>query len=45
MGATMVDLGTGKGAVSDQNGNVTMAIDTRGAMPCDSVLSGWRVWM
>ena len=26
MGATMVDLGTGKGAVSDQNGNVTMAI-------------------
>ncbi len=26
MGATMVDLGTGKGAVSDQAGNVTMAI-------------------
>jgi len=26
MGATMVDLGTGKGAVSDQNGNVTMAL-------------------
>ena len=26
MGATMVDLGTGKGAVSDQGGNVTMAI-------------------
>jgi hypothetical protein len=26
MGATMVDLGTGKGAASDQNGNVTMAI-------------------
>jgi len=27
MGATMVDLGTGKGAVSDQAGNVTMAIE------------------
>ncbi len=27
MGATMVDLGTGKGAVSDQGGNVTMAIE------------------
>jgi len=27
MGATMVDLGSGKGAVSDQNGNVTMAIE------------------
>ena len=27
MGATMVDLGTGKGAASDQNGNVTMAIE------------------
>lgn len=26
MGATMVDMGTGKGAVSDQNGNVTMAL-------------------
>ncbi|MCD4711531.1 MAG: carboxypeptidase-like regulatory domain-containing protein, partial [Bacteroidales bacterium] len=26
MGATMVDLGSGKGAVSDQNGNVTMAL-------------------
>jgi len=26
MGATMVDLGTGKGAVSDQDGNVTMAL-------------------
>ncbi|MBE9517763.1 MAG: TonB-dependent receptor, partial [Bacteroidetes bacterium] len=26
MGATMVDLGTGKGAVSDQGGNVTMAL-------------------
>jgi hypothetical protein len=26
MGATMVDLGTGKGAVSDQNGNVSMAL-------------------
>jgi len=26
MGATMVDLGTGKGAASDQGGNVTMAI-------------------
>jgi len=26
LGATMVDLGTGKGAVSDQGGNVTMAI-------------------
>ena len=27
MGATMVDLGTGKGAVSDQGGNVTMALE------------------
>ena len=27
LGATMVDLGTGKGAVSDQNGNVTMALE------------------
>jgi hypothetical protein len=27
MGATMVDLGTGKGAASDQNGNVTMAVE------------------
>jgi hypothetical protein len=26
MGATMVDLGTGKGSVSDQNGNVVMAL-------------------
>ncbi len=26
MGATMVDLGSGKGSVSDQNGNVTMAL-------------------
>ena len=26
MGATMVDLGSGKGAVSDQNGNVSMAL-------------------
>ena len=26
MGATMVDLGSGKGAVSDQNGNVTMTL-------------------
>jgi len=26
MGATMVDLGSGKGAVSDQNGNVTLAL-------------------
>ena len=26
MGATMVDLGSGKGNVSDQNGNVTMAL-------------------
>ena len=26
LGATMVDLGTGKGAASDQDGNVTMAI-------------------
>ena len=26
LGATMVDLGTGKGAVSDQGGNVTMAV-------------------
>ncbi len=26
VGATMVDLGTGKGAASDQNGNVSMAI-------------------
>lgn len=27
MGATMVDLGTGKGAASDRNGNVSMAIE------------------
>lgn len=27
MGATMVDLGTGKGSASDQGGNVTMAIE------------------
>lgn len=27
MGATMVDLGTGKGTASDQGGNVTMAIE------------------
>jgi CarboxypepD_reg-like domain/TonB-dependent Receptor Plug Domain len=27
MGATMVDLGSGKGAVSDQNGNVIMALN------------------
>ena len=27
LGATMVDLGTGKGTVSDQNGNVTMALE------------------
>ncbi|MEZ5072035.1 MAG: TonB-dependent receptor [Bacteroidales bacterium] len=26
MGATMVDVGTGKGSVSDQNGNVSMAL-------------------
>ncbi len=26
MGATMVDLGSGKGAVSDENGNVSMAL-------------------
>lgn len=26
MGATMVDLGSGKGSVSDQNGNVSMAL-------------------
>lgn len=27
-GATMVDLGSGKGSVSDQNGNVNMALET-----------------
>jgi len=27
LGATMVDLGTGKGAASDQGGNVTMAVE------------------